>query len=83
MGVCGWAQAGSGGTYMHRIVLVEFRVLLDLAHHDDNGGHAAEDLVAGAFVILPGANEMVDALLEELAVDLDVAHLDGDAAESR
>ena len=68
---------------MYCVILVEFWDVLDLAHHDDDGGHASEDLVAGAFVILPGANEMVDALLEELAVDLDVAHLDGDAVESR
>lgn len=61
---------------MHGIVLVEFGVLLDLAHHDDDGGDAIEDLIAGAFVAFPGGDEMIDALLEELSVDLDICHLD-------
>lgn len=59
---------------MHSVVLVEFGVLLDLAHHDDDGGDASEDLVAGALVVLPSIDEMVDALLEELSVNLDIRH---------
>lgn len=62
-------------TYVHGVVLVELWVLLDLAHHDDDGGHGIEDLVAGAFVVLPGRDKVIDALLEELTVDLDVRHL--------
>lgn len=61
---------------MHSVVLVELGVLLNLAHHDNHRGDAVEDLVAGAFVILPGGNEMVDALLEELPIDFDISHLD-------
>jgi hypothetical protein len=68
---------------VHGIVLVELGVLLDLSHHDDDGRHAIEDLVAGAFVVLPGRDEMVDALLEELSVDLDVRHLDFWREEAR
>ena len=56
---------------MHGIVLVK-NGIIDLSHHDENGRDSREDLVAGALVILPGTNEMVDALLEELSVDLDV-----------
>lgn len=63
-------------TYVHGIVLVELGVLFDLAHHDDNGGDTIEDQVSGAFVILPGGDEMIDALLEELPIDLDISHLD-------
>lgn len=73
----------SGGTYVHGIVLVELWVLLDLAHVDDDGGDAIEDLVAGAFVALPGSDEMIDALLEELSVDLDVGHLDSRRERNR
>jgi hypothetical protein len=64
-------------TYVHGIVLVELGVLLDLAQHDQDGGHAGKGLVASAFIILPGADEMVDALLEDLAIDADVCHLGG------
>ncbi len=66
---------------MHRIVLVEFGVLLHLAHHDDDGGDAGEDAIVGrALVVLPGTDEMRNALMEELGVDLDLCHLDGNRA---
>lgn len=62
---------------MHGVVLVEFGVLLDLAHHDNDGGDALEDaIVRGALVILPGTDEMRHALMEELGIDLDLCHLD-------
>ena len=61
---------------MHGIVLVKFLDLLDLAHHDEDGGDAAEHRVASSLVGLPGIDEMGDALLEELAVDLDLRHDD-------
>lgn len=56
---------------MHRIILVEFGDLLDLAHVNDNGRYAAEERVSGAFVCLPGIDEVGDALLEGFTVDLD------------
>lgn len=59
---------------MNGVVLVEFGDLVDLAHHDDEGGCAAEKAIIGSKVILPRSNEMRDALLEELAVDLDLRH---------
>jgi hypothetical protein len=60
---------------MHGIVLVELGIVLDFAHHDDDGGGAGEDGVAGAPVTLPGIDKVRDALLEELAVDLDIRHV--------
>jgi hypothetical protein len=66
---------------MHSVILVEFGILLHLAHHDDNGGDASEDaIVGGAPIILPGTNEMRYALVKELGVDLDLCHLDRDWA---
>ena len=59
---------------MHGIVLVEFGQLVDLAHVDDDGGGAIEEVVARTFVGLPGIIKMQDALLEDLAVNLDVGH---------
>lgn len=64
-----------GITYVHRIVLLELRVLLDLAHHDDNRRYTSKNAaIAGAFIGLPGIDEMGDALLEELSIDLNVCH---------
>ena len=63
---------------MDSIVLVKLgRILGELAHEDDDRGCAIEDGVASALVGLPGVNKVADALLEELAVDLDVGHGDG------
>jgi hypothetical protein len=63
---------------MHGIVLVELGALLfNLAQKDQHRGYTTEDLVSGAFVILPGGNEMIDALLEELGVDADICHPGG------
>lgn len=63
---------------MDSIILVKLgRVLGELAHEDDNGRCAIEDGVTGALVGLPGVDKVADALLEELAVDLDVGHGDG------
>jgi len=67
---------------MYRVVLVEFGSLLDLAHHDDYGRGAGEDGIASPLVGLPGADEMGDALLEELAIDLDFCH-DGSDCDAR
>lgn len=51
--------ASGSQTYMHGVVLVEFRVLLHLAHHNDNGGDAGEDaILGGALIVLPCTNEM-------------------------
>lgn len=61
---------------MNGIVLVQLRRVLDLAHHDDERGGAAEQTLLGAQVILPRGGEMGDALLEELVVELDVGHCD-------
>lgn len=62
---------------MHRVVLVEVLHFLDLAHHDDDGRGASKEGIAGPLVSLPGIDEVRDALLEELAVDLDrVGHGD-------
>lgn len=63
-------------THMHSIVLVKFRCLLHLAHHHDNGRGSPEQALLGPQIILPGRREMRKALLEELAVDLDVRHRD-------
>lgn len=60
---------------MHGIILLKLWALLDLAHVDDDRRSAAEDGIPGAFISFPGINEMVNALLEELAVNLDVRHL--------
>lgn len=63
---------------MHGIVLVEFRILLDLAHHDGDGGDAGENaILGGALIIFPSVDEMRNALMKELGVDLDLCHLDG------
>jgi hypothetical protein len=62
------------GSYMHSVVLVEFGHFLDLAHHDDEGRGAAKQAILGSEVILPGGDEVREALLEELAVDLDLRH---------
>lgn len=59
---------------MNGVVLVEFGNLLDLAHHDDEGRDAAKEPILGSEVILPGSDEVREALLEELAVDLDLRH---------
>lgn len=62
---------------MHRVVLVELGILLNLAHHDDDGGDGGEDAgIRGALVILPGIDEMRNALVKELGVDLDLCHLE-------
>lgn len=67
---------------MDRIVLVELWILLDLAHQDEDGRGAAEDTAfGGALIRLPSIDEMVDALLEELGVDLDVGHVGAGARE--
>jgi hypothetical protein len=67
---------GQEMTHMHSVVLVKLGGLLDLAHHDDNGRGTAEQALLGSQVILPGGREMREALLEELAVDLDLRHDD-------
>jgi hypothetical protein len=59
---------------MHGVVLVEFGFLINLAHHDEDGGDASEDRVAGSLVGLPGIDEVRQALLEHLAVNFDVCH---------
>lgn len=56
---------------MHGVVLVEILDFLDLAHHDDDGGDATEEDVARPLVGLPGIDEVGNALLEELAIDVD------------
>ena len=61
---------------MHRIVLVEFGVLLDLAHVDNDGRCATEKRIPRALVRLPRIDEVRNPLLENLAVDLDVRHGD-------
>lgn len=58
-------------TYVYGVVLVVILDLLDLAHHHDNGRGAAEEGIAISLVSLPGIDEVGDALLEELAIDLD------------
>lgn len=66
---------------MHGVVFVKFWILLDLSHHDDDGRDTGEDAIVGrALVVLPGADEMGDALVKELGVDLDLCHLDGNCA---
>lgn len=66
---------------MHGVILVEFGILLHLAHHDDNGRDAGEDaIIGGALIILPSTDEMRYALVKELRVDLDLCHLDGNWA---
>lgn len=67
---------------MNSIVLVEFGNLFDLAHHHDHGRGAAEQAILCSEVILPGGNKVGDALLEELAVDLDLGHRDDARANS-
>ncbi len=59
---------------MHRVILVELRLLLDLAHQDDDGRGAGEERVAGALVGLPCRDKVRQALLERLGVDLDLRH---------
>ena len=61
---------------MNGIVLVEFGDLLHLAHHHDNGRGSPEQALLGSQVILPGRRKMRKAVLEELALDLDVGHRD-------
>lgn len=60
---------------MHSIVLLKVGIFLDFAHVNENGGCAIEYSVSSAFIGLPSINEMINALLEELAIDLDVRHL--------
>ncbi len=59
---------------MHSIVLVEFGLLVNLAHQHNHGGDASEERVSGSFVGLPRIDEVRHALLEDLAVDFDVRH---------
>ena len=59
---------------MNSIVLVQLGGILDLAHHDDERWGAAEQALLGAQIILPRSGEVSNALLEELAVELDVGH---------
>jgi len=59
---------------VHGVVLVEFGNLLDLAHHDNEGRDSAKEAIFGAEIILPGSDEVREALLEELAIDLDLRH---------
>lgn len=66
---------------MHGIVLVEFGLLVNLAHQDDDGRCACEERVAGTLVGLPCGDEVRQALLEDLAVDFDFRH-DGRLQES-
>ena len=61
-------------TYMHRIVLVKLRLLINFAHQDNDGRHAAKKRIATALVGFPCADEVRYALLKEFAVDLDVRH---------
>lgn len=63
-------------TYVHRIVLMEFRNLLDLAHHHDQGRSAVKQTILGSEVVLPCCYKVRDALLEELAINLDLRHRD-------
>lgn len=56
---------------MQGVVLAEDGSLLDLAHHNDNGGNAAKEGIARALVVLPGIDEVGDALLEDLGINLD------------
>jgi hypothetical protein len=59
---------------VHRIVLVKLRIGVNLAHQNDDRRGASEERVPRSLVGLPGIDEMGDALLEELAVDLDLGH---------
>ena len=59
---------------MHRIVLVQLGIVVGLAHQDEDRGGTLKERVARSLVGLPGIDEMGDALLEDLAVDLDVGH---------
>lgn len=63
-----------GIAYVNRIVLVKFGDLFNLAHHHNEGLSAVEQAILGAQVILPGSDKVGDALLEELAVNLDLGH---------
>lgn len=72
----GVARAKMADTYVHGIVFVKLGVLLDFAEQNKDGGYTTEDLITGALVSLPSIDEMIDALLEELGIDLDVGHLD-------
>ena len=73
MGVKG--RGFSGTTYVHRVVLVELGLLrVDLAHQDDERGDASEQASPGSVVGLPGIDQVRDAVLEHLAVNLDFGH---------
>lgn len=69
------AQRIMRNTYVHSVVLLELGVLLDLTHCDENGRYATEDSISGAFISLPGIDKMINALLEELSINLDFCHL--------
>lgn len=62
---------------MDRIVLMKFGNLLDLAHHHDHGRGTTEETILGSEVVLPGGHEVRDALLKDLAINLDLGHRDG------
>jgi hypothetical protein len=62
--------------YVDGVVLMEICGLFGFAHQNDNGRSSIENAFFGSHVILPGVCDMRDALLEELAVDLDLRHRD-------
>lgn len=59
---------------MHGVVLVKGLLVANLPHVDHDGANTTEERVAGSLVCLPAINEMVDSLLEDLAIDGDVGH---------
>lgn len=63
-------------TYMNCVVLLKLRALFSLAHEDEYTGSATEYSVARTLVGLPCRNEVAEALLEQLTVNLDLCHDD-------
>ena len=61
---------------MHGIVFVKLGILLDFAEQNQDRGNTTEDLITSSLVSLPSSNEMINALLEDLGLNLDVGHLD-------
>jgi hypothetical protein len=59
---------------MNRIILLKLCRLLRLPHQNQDGRGTTEQRVAAALVGLPCGDEMAEALLEELFVDLDLCH---------
>lgn len=59
---------------MNSIVLLKLRRFLGFAHQHQNRGGTAEQRVAAAFIGLPCGNEVRQALLKQVLVDLDICH---------